>query len=309
MAADDDDLRREEFGMSIGSLSSRPAKLALIVAVSLATAGGIVHAQSATNAIGIASAIRGDVRYTNIKVTKAAKMVLRQPVLLGDLVQTGKGSQLQMILLDRATFSIGANARVRIDRFVYDPARGRSMGATATKGAFRFMSGRPNAGGNGATSISSPVATIGIRGTIVEGVVGKAALQIAADELPNFKALSSDAANATLVVLRGPGTRNEGRLTPGFVSISSSAGSVDLTQPMQASYVPRAGAMPIGPFVISPKGLIKVEQEIFPEKYKGSGLWKGLLAAGALVAVPVLLGRNRTDCPPPPQGGPTIPTC
>src|SRR3546814_12338400 len=75
--------------------------------------------------------------------------------------------------------------------------------------------------------------------------------------------------NATLDVLRGPGTRNEGRLTPGFVSVSSSAGSVDLTQPMQASYVPRAGAMPIGPFIISPKGLIKVEQEIFPEKYKG----------------------------------------
>jgi hypothetical protein len=289
---------------------SRPAKLALIVAVSLASVGGMVHAQSVTNAIGIASAILGDVRYTNTRVTKAAKMALRQRVLLGDLVQTGKGSQLQMLLLDRSTFSIGANARIRIDRFVYDPARGRSIGATVAKGAFRFMSGRPNAGGNGASSISSPVATIGIRGTIVEGVVGKAALQIAADEVPNFKSLSSDAANATLVVLRGPGAHSEGRLTPGFVSVSSSAGSVDLTQPMQASYVPRAGAMPIGPFVISPKGMIKVEQEIFPAKYKGSGAWKGVLAAGALVAVPVLLGRDRTNCPPhSPQGDRKTPTC
>ncbi len=289
---------------------SRPAKLALTVAVSLASVGGMVHAQSAPNVIGIASAILGDVRYTDTRVTKAAKMVLRQRVLLGDLVQTGKGSQLQMLLLDRSTFSIGANARIRIDRFVYDPARGRSIGATVAKGAFRFMSGRPNAGGNGASSISSPVATIGIRGTIVEGVVGKAALQIAADEVPNFKSLSSDAANATLVVLRGPGAHSEGRLTPGFVSVSSSAGSVDLTQPMQASYVPRAGAMPIGPFVISPKGLIKVEQEIFPAKYKGSGVWKGLLAAGALVAVPVLLGRDRTNCPPhSPQGDRKTPTC
>lgn len=293
----------------MGSLP-RPAKLALTVAVSLASFGGMVHAQSATDAIGIASAILGDVRYTNNRVTKAAKMVLRQRVLLGDLVQTGKGSQLQMLLLDRATFSIGANARIRIDRFVYDPARGRSIGATVAKGAFRFMSGRPNAGANGASSISSPVATIGIRGTIVEGVVGKAALQIAADEVPNFKALSSDAANATLVVLRGPGVHSEGGLTPGFVSVSSSAGSVDLTQPMQASYVPRAGAMPIGPFVISPKGLVKVEREIFPAKYKESGLWKGLLAAGALVAVPALLGRDRTNCPPhSPQDNRKTPTC
>lgn len=291
------------------ALSSRPAHLVLALAVSLAGVG-IVHAQSVANAIGIASAIRGDVRYTNNSVKKAAKMTLRQRILLGDLVQTGKGSQLQMVLLDRSTFSVGANARIRIDRFVYDPARGRSLGATATKGAFRFMSGRPNAGGNGASSISSPIATIGIRGTIVEGVIGKAAAQIAADELPNFKALSSDTANATLVVLRGPGARNEAGLTPGFVSVSSTAGSIDLTQPMQASYVPRAGAMPIGPFVISPKGLIKVEQEIFPAKYQESGLWKGLLAAGALVAVPVLLGRDRADCPPrPPQGGPTNPIC
>src|SRR3546814_12352021 len=79
--------------MSIGSLFSRPAKLALVVGVSLASVAGIVHAQSATSAIGIASAIRGDVRYTNNRVTKAAKMVLRQRVLLGDLVQTGKGSR------------------------------------------------------------------------------------------------------------------------------------------------------------------------------------------------------------------------
>ncbi len=104
--------------MSIGSLFSRPAKLALVVGVSLASVAGIVHAQSATSAIGIASAIRGDVRYTNNRVTKAAKMVLRQRVLLGDLVQTGKGSQLQMILLDRATFSVGANARMTIHRMI-----------------------------------------------------------------------------------------------------------------------------------------------------------------------------------------------
>src|SRR3546814_8510479 len=55
LAADDDHLRREEFGMSIGSLFSRPAKLALVVGVSLASVAGIVHAQSATSAIGIRS--------------------------------------------------------------------------------------------------------------------------------------------------------------------------------------------------------------------------------------------------------------
>lgn len=283
----------------------RKAVATLTASTLLLGFGGMGQSQSGAQAVGIASAAKGDVRYSNSRVIKAAKIVLRQRMLLGDVVQTGKNSQLQMLLLDQATFSVGANARIRIDRFVYDPTRGRNMGVTATKGAFRFMSGNSNRN-KGGSSISSPIATIGIRGTIVEGVIGKAAVQIAGDELPNFKALASDSENATLIVLRGPGARNEAGLIQGLVSISSSAGSIDLSQPMQASYIPRAGAMPIGPFIISPKGLIKVEKEIFPVKYKGSGLWKGLLVAGALVAVPVLLGRDKADCPPPNPGGPSI---
>ena len=89
---------------------------------------------------------------------------LRERVALADQVQTGQRSQLQVLLLDRAVFTVGANARLTIDRYVYDPATGRAFSATVAKGAFRFMSGRRGDGSN--SSIRTPVATIGIRGGV-----------------------------------------------------------------------------------------------------------------------------------------------
>jgi hypothetical protein len=101
-------------------------------------------------------------------------------VNLNDEVRTGAASQLQILLLDRTIFTVGANARVAVDRFVYDPAaNSRSTGVSVTKGAFRFMSGRTLGRPSGPVTVRTPVATIGIRGTIFEGVVGEDAMRIA----------------------------------------------------------------------------------------------------------------------------------
>src|SRR3569833_4573823 len=107
--------------------------------------------------------------------------VVRERVGRGDEVTTGGRSSLQGLLRVKTTFTVGAGARGTIDRFVYDPIRGtRSMAASVAKGAFRFMSGKPDRAGT--TSINTPIASIGVRGTIVEGVVGSAAAAIAAGE-------------------------------------------------------------------------------------------------------------------------------
>src|SRR3546814_20762091 len=83
----------------------------------------------------------------------------------------------QLLLLDKTSFTVGSNARVKIDRFVYDPARNASsVSASVAKGAFRFMSGKSLKNGRTRSSIQTPVASIGIRGTIVEGVVGREAI-------------------------------------------------------------------------------------------------------------------------------------
>lgn len=219
-------------------------------------------AATAPAIIGIAAAVVNDVKVSNAQVARARPVVLRQRIALADQIQTGQRSQLQLLLLDRSTFSIGANARLTIDRFVFDPAAGRSFSASVAKGAFRFMSGRPNP--QSASSIRSPVATIGIRGTIVDGVVGKDAVDIAKGEGAIPRNTQSDSATATLIVLRGPGQQTQAGLTIGAITVSAADRTVTLDQPMLAAYVPRSGAAPIGPFRISAQSLLKLQDLISP---------------------------------------------
>ena len=92
--------------------------------------------------VGNAATVVGDVKLSNAQIRNPRKIERRQRLAWGDQIDTGKRSQLQILLLDRSTFGIGASSRVRIDRFVYDPNAGRSVVATFFKGALRFFSGR-----------------------------------------------------------------------------------------------------------------------------------------------------------------------
>jgi hypothetical protein len=159
-------------------------------------------------------------------------------------------------------FTVGAHARLAIDRYVYDPDGGRSFAASVTKGAFRFMSGRPDKGGN--SSINTPVAVIGIRGTIVDGVVGPDAINIVSGEQGIARNIASDPEVATLVILRGPGAQRQGNATVGAITMTAGGKMVALDRPLLAAYVPYRGAVPIGPFTISLSGLARVQELIMP---------------------------------------------
>lgn len=272
-----------------------------LAALSLATAA---FAQGSPQAIGVTSAVVREAKLSNARVATPRALALRERIALADLIQTGKQSQVQLMLLDRSVFSIGANARLRIDRFVYDPAAGRSMGATVAKGAFRFMSGRPAR--QNASSVSTPVATIGIRGTVFDGAVGKVAIDVAKGEVVRASVRDADPETATLVVLRGPGAGTQGLAAPGAINVTAGGATVDLNTPMLAAFVPRAGARPIGPFVLSAPGLRLLQDAIFPaQASKGSGKALGILAGiGAAAAGAAILGggndRNgNTDIQPP----------
>ena len=222
---------------------------------------GTALAAGGPQVVGINSAILGDVRTSSAAAPQPRPAVLRGRVALADRVQTAARSQLQLLLLDKSVFTVGANARLTIDRFVYDPS-GRSLGATVTQGAFRFMSGRPDNRRN--TAIKTPVASIGIRGTIVEGVVGDGAIAIARSEPGVPRNTPADPATASLIVLRGPGAETQAGLTPGEVEVNVAGILIGLNQPLQAVYVPQAGAAPIGPFTISLPGLARLQGMIFP---------------------------------------------
>lgn len=234
--------------------------LALAAVVALTVVAAPAQAQQV---VGISSAVQNDVRIRKPGAPLPRPVALRQRIALADQVQTGAKSQLQVLLLDKSVFTVGANARLTIDRYVYDPNRGtRSMSATVARGAFRFMSGRRTNGGS--STINTPVAAIGIRGTMVDGVVGENAALIAANEPGVGGRVRSDPETASLIVLRGPGSATQGNVSPGAIDVTAGGRTVTADRPMLAVYVPSRGAAPIGPFTISNSGLMQLQAVLFP---------------------------------------------
>jgi hypothetical protein len=229
-----------------------------LILLSLAGAG----IAAAPQVVGINAAVLNDVRIRSAGTPQPRPAVVRQRVALADQIQTGQRSQLQVLLLDKSVFTVGANAQLMIDRFVYDPASGKSFAASVAKGAFRFMSGRSDRGGN--ASVNTPVATIGIRGTIFDGVVGPDAIAIASGERGIDRSIRGDPATASLIILRGPGKRTQGKALAGATTVTAAGQTVSLDQPLLAAYVPARGVAPIGPFTISLSGLARVQALIFP---------------------------------------------
>lgn len=222
--------------------------IALTAAATAVSLGAISKAQT----IGVNAAVTGDVRMKSDSNPAVHRAVVKERVGLGNDIATGANSRLQVLLLDRTNFTVGANARLKVDRFVYDPAKSASaVGLSVTKGAFRFMSGKALHANPGASQISTPVATIGIRGTIVELAVGADALRVIALQ-GGMPAFNADPATASIIFLRGPGSAAQGGETPGAIDVSAGGSNATISGSGQAFFVPAAGQAPIGPFVLSP---------------------------------------------------------
>jgi hypothetical protein len=131
--------------------------IVLACAVAGVSLGGAAIAAAGPQVVGIAAAVVNKVTIRQVGAPQYRPLLVRQRVALADQVATGERSQLQLLLLDKSTFTVGPNARLTIDRFVYDP-HGRSLAATVAKGAFRFMSGRPDRSGD--ASIDTPARSV-----------------------------------------------------------------------------------------------------------------------------------------------------
>jgi hypothetical protein len=79
-------------------------------------------------------------------------------------ITTGPDARLALRFHDGTLLTIGEKARVLLDEFVYHP-EGKSRLRLAIEGAFRFASGKLAPGATRDASITTPVATIGVRGT------------------------------------------------------------------------------------------------------------------------------------------------
>jgi Ca2+-binding RTX toxin-like protein len=156
---------------------------------------------SADVAIGRVTALDGTAVATRVDGTRVT-LALDSPIQQGDVLETGDGSALGVVFVDNTSFSLGANARMVVDELVYDPSGGTGQAAfSVVQGLFVFVSGEVAHGDPDAMTLSTPVATIGIRGTGL-------GIQAAAEGLRNLISLIVDPLGGlgNVVITNGGGT-------------------------------------------------------------------------------------------------------
>lgn len=125
-------------------------------------ASGGASAQNAAK-IGVASAVKNRVEGST---GGSRALSAGSSIFAREVVRTGDESTAQLLFLDETSLSIGPQSEVTLDRFVFDPNRGAgNVVISTTRGALRFVSGSQQ---SNSYQIRTPVATIGVRGTIFD---------------------------------------------------------------------------------------------------------------------------------------------
>ena len=137
-------------------------KRLIIVAVTLLSSF-TGHQVAAQEAIGTVSRIQGEASGTRGGVAQA--LGLNASVFLNETVSTGAAARLEVTFKDNTQLTLGENAKLMLDRYVFDPTAGRGTIRFRLVGAFRFLSGQVSKLARSDVSVTTRVATIGIRGT------------------------------------------------------------------------------------------------------------------------------------------------
>lgn len=157
---------------------------------------------AAQEAIGTVSRIQGEASGTRGGATRA--LTLNVPVILNDTLTTGAAARLEVTFKDNTRLTLGENAKLTLDRYVFDPAAGRGTIRFTVVGALRFLSGQLSKLARSDVTVRTSVATIGIRGTeFWGGPIDDQALGVF---LIEGAVRVSNAAGARILNRRGQGT-------------------------------------------------------------------------------------------------------
>src|SRR5262245_62325187 len=123
------------------------------------------------DAAGVTGAVQGQARLESpARQTTVDQLASGEDVVMGDAVSTRTKSRLQIMLLDQTAITMGENASLVIDEFVYDPENADSaMSASVAQGAFRLVTGGVGRNNPEGTKVKLPRAVLTIRGTTTDG--------------------------------------------------------------------------------------------------------------------------------------------
>ena len=199
----------------------------------------------AAQVIGKVEKITGSV--TAIRNGVAVTLNVGDALNKTDIVQTGSNSNVGISLLDGTALNLSANTRMALNEFIFDvsASTGNAGHLTLVQGAFAFVSGL--VASTGGLNIETPVANIGIRGTVGGATCSDAGrCEFHADQ----EAKGSNAGQPSTFELQAGGRYVNGQYVGGTVIASVTVGAnaqvsaTGINTPPQVTFVPAAAADP-----------------------------------------------------------------
>lgn len=238
--------------MSERKMRTRTACGGLALGFAAALAAGAV--QAAPQQAGVSAAVEGSVTRESTLDTDVPQagrtLSVGSEVFLQDLISSGENSRTQLLLLDESALKLGPESELVIDEFVYDPAeRSGQMAARAAAGTFRFVSGLIGRRDAEDVEIETPVATVGVRGTILTVDIDRT---------------SAGDVEEALFVLSGPGIENNANARRGAILVTAQGRTVKVQRSGWGTIV-RPGQPPSPPRPIPAERLAQLNASLSRE--------------------------------------------
>ena len=146
-----------------------------------------------------------------------------------DTVKTGNG-KVGIEFIDATRVDVTQHSKLIIDEFVYDPnSKTGKLSLKASIGTVRYASGQIAKNSATNVKITTPTATIGVRGT-------------------DFTMTIDETGSSTIILL--PSCDTNGSCFVGEISVESDAGQVILNQAFQATVVDTVASRPLTPVIL-----------------------------------------------------------
>lgn len=145
-------------------MAGRLKSISLTFATVLAAAAPAMVQQGMAQQIGTATAVNPSTEGTP-PGGSTTTLTIGARVLHKERIHTSPTGSVQLLFLDKSTLSIAPNTTLVIDEFVYDPAsKSGHMLTKLTQGTLQYIGGELSH--QGAVTVETPAAVIGIRGGI-----------------------------------------------------------------------------------------------------------------------------------------------
>ena len=146
-----------------------------------------------------------------------------------DTIRTAK-SKTAIEFIDTTRVDVTEHSKLIIDEFVYDPNKKTGkLSLKAGLGTIRYASGQIAKNNPTSIKITTPTATIGVRGT-------------------DFSMTVDELGSSTIILL--PSCDTNGNCYVGEISVESDAGQVILSQAFQATVVDTVSSTPMKPVIL-----------------------------------------------------------